>query len=67
MGLRLLRGVNVYNMGGSDSDDDRFKKLDKHTIGKGCLYIERLDDVDLPMLKSLGAASFTRCKEHAAE
>jgi hypothetical protein len=27
--------------------------LGKHTTGKGCLYIKRLDDIDLPTLKRL--------------
>jgi len=32
-------------------------KLGKHSIGKGCLYIKRLSDVDLPTLKKLVAVS----------
>jgi hypothetical protein len=60
------QNLAIYNMGGIDPDEDRFKKLGKHTIGKGCLYIKRLDDIDLPTLKSLVAASFTRTREHAA-
>jgi hypothetical protein len=61
------QNLTIYNMGGIDPDDDRFTKLGKHTAGKGCLYIKRLDDVDLTTLKSLVAASFTRTREHAAE
>ena len=49
--------LTIYNMG-SVVDDDLLKKLGKHTTGKGCLYIKRLDDVDLPTLKSLIEASF---------
>src|SRR6185436_6309213 len=29
------------------------KKLGKHSLGKGCLYIKRLTDVDRPTLKKL--------------
>ncbi|MEX0703198.1 MAG: DUF1801 domain-containing protein [Planctomycetales bacterium] len=29
------------------------KKLGKHTTGKGCLYVKRLDDIHLPTLKEL--------------
>ena len=61
------QNLTIYNMGGIDPDDNLLKKLGKHTTGKGCLYIKRLDDVDLPTLKSLVAASFTRTREHAAE
>jgi hypothetical protein len=61
------QNLTIYNMGGVDPDDDRLKTLGKHTFGKGCLYIKRLDDIDPPTLKSLVASSFTRAKEHAAE
>jgi hypothetical protein len=30
-----------------------FRDLGKHTTWKGCLYIKRLSDVDLPTLKKL--------------
>jgi uncharacterized protein DUF1801 len=29
------------------------EKLGKHTVGKGCLYVKRLSDVDLPTLKKV--------------
>lgn len=32
---------------------DLLKKLGKHSLGKGCLYIKRLSDVDLPTLKKV--------------
>lgn len=32
---------------------DLLKKLGKHSLGKGCLYIKRLSDVDLPTLKQI--------------
>ena len=60
------QNLTIYNMGGIDSDDTLLKKLGKHTTGKGCLYIKRLDDVDLPTLKSLIEASFTRANEQAS-
>jgi hypothetical protein len=34
-------------------DADLLKKLGKHSVSKGCLYIKRLSDVDLPTLKKL--------------
>ncbi len=39
------QNLTIYNMGGIDPDDALLKKLGKHTTGKGCLYIKRLDDV----------------------
>ena len=57
--------LTIYNMGGVEQDDDLLKKLGKHTSGKGCLYIKRLDDIDLPTLKSLIEASLEHVKEKA--
>jgi hypothetical protein len=34
-------------------DTDLLKKLGKHKVSKGCLYIKRLTDVDLPTLKKI--------------
>ena len=38
---------------GLEEHTDLLKKLGKHSLGKGCLYIKRLSDVDLPTLKTL--------------
>lgn len=53
----------IYNMGSIDEDDELFRSLGKHTMGKGCLYIKRLDDIDVPTLKRLLGESFKRVKE----
>src|SRR5438045_1964663 len=37
-------------------------KLGKHSLGKGCLYIKRLSDIDLPTLEKLIKASAKRKK-----
>ena len=42
-------------------------QLGKHSLGKGCLYIKRLDDVKVPALKKLVAASLKRAKTIARE
>jgi hypothetical protein len=47
------QSLTIYNMGGLDQRDNLLKKLGKHTTGGGCLYIKRLDDIDLPTLKRL--------------
>jgi len=52
----------LYVMSGEDSHDDLLTKLGKHSVGKGCLYIKRLSDVDLPTLKRLINASVKRKK-----
>jgi Domain of unknown function (DU1801) len=35
-------------------------RLGKHSMGKGCLYIKKLADIDLPVLEQLVAMSWER-------
>jgi hypothetical protein len=39
------------------------KKLGKHKMGKGCLYINKLEDVDTTVLRKLVAASYQHVKD----
>ena len=59
------QNLTIYNMGSFEQHGSLLKKLGKHTMGKGCLYIKRLDDVDLPTLKSLIEESFKRVRHKA--
>ncbi len=44
----------IYLVGYFDTDDaDDLARLGPHTTGKGCLYVKRLRDVDLGVLRSL--------------
>jgi len=45
----LLRDENNYTL---------VDKLGKHTQGKGCIYIKRLDEIDLSILEQLIKLSF---------
>lgn len=45
--------LTLYIMGGFDKFPDLMKSLGKHKIGKSCLYIKRLADVDLDVLRKL--------------
>lgn len=45
---------------------DLLKDLGKHTTSVGCLYINKLADVDTKVLEKLIAASFKRAKEQYA-
>jgi hypothetical protein len=46
------QNLTLYVAAGNQ-DPALMKKLGKHTVGKGCLYIKRLSDVDLPTLKKV--------------
>jgi len=55
--------LTLYIMGGFDTYDDLMSKLGKYKMGKGCLYLKRLSDVDEATLKEL----VTRSCEHMAK
>ena len=47
------QNLTLYIMAGFEQYDELLKKLGKHTTGKACLYVKRLEDIDLPTLKNL--------------
>jgi hypothetical protein len=51
------QNITLYNLAGIGENDELRTQLGKHTSGKGCLYIKRLSDVDLPTLEKLIRAS----------
>lgn len=56
------QNLTLYFMTGFDQYEALLAKLGKHSIGKSCLYIKRLDDMDLPTLQEL----VRRSTEHMA-
>jgi hypothetical protein len=58
--------LTIYLMGVFDRRADLMKKLGKHRTGKVCLYIKRLADVDMKVLKELVAASVGYRREKQA-
>ena len=55
--------LTLYIMGGFDLHQDLLKKLGKHKTSVGCLYIKKLDDVDIEVLKELVAESVKNMKK----
>ncbi len=47
----------IYLMDGFEQRADLLGRLGPHSIGKACLYLKRLDDVDLVVLEDLIRAS----------
>ncbi len=47
------QNLTLYVMGSFNPHVDLLKKLGKHKTGKGCLYINKLKDVDVKVLKEL--------------
>jgi len=56
------QSLTLYMLGGWTHNPDLLAKLGKYSHGKGCLYIKRLEDVKLPVLKKVIAESLRRAK-----
>jgi hypothetical protein len=54
VGFSARKGpISVYLMAGYDGAEALLAKLGKHKIGKSCLYIHKLADVQLPVLEQM--------------
>ena len=49
--------LSLYITGGAKRHEAALKKLGKHKTGVGCVYINKLEDVDLKVLKGMIDAS----------
>jgi hypothetical protein len=47
------QNLTLYFNGGLEPHQELLKKLGKHTTGKGCLYIKKLEDVDTKVLQKM--------------
>jgi len=47
------QNISLYIMPGYQDFDDELARLGKHKIGKACLYIKRLSDVDEGVLREI--------------
>ena len=56
--------LTLYIMPGFADYTELMAKLGKHKTGKSCLYIKKLDDVELPVLKKLITKSVDKMAEH---
>jgi hypothetical protein len=52
------QNLTLYIPGGLERYQGLLKKLGKYDNGKGCLYIKRLNDIDVHVLKELVTESF---------
>jgi hypothetical protein len=58
------QNLSLYIMGGLENYRDLLEKLGRHSTGGSCLYIKRLDDVDLSTLKRLIDESVQRIRQN---
>ena len=54
--------LTLYVLSGFDGEADLLKKLGKHKTGVGCLYINKLTDVDINVLEELITKSYKHSK-----
>jgi len=57
------RNLTLYIMSGFEEYDDLLDKLGKHSTGKSCLYISKLEDIDMDVLRELVNKSVQHMKE----
>ena len=57
------QNLTLYIMAGFDEYDTLLSQLGKHKTGKSCLYINKLADVDMDVLKKLVTSSVEHMRE----
>lgn len=56
-------GFSLYTATGESGIEERLSRLGRHRMGKACLYVNHLDDIDLDVLKEIITESVTFLKE----
>ncbi|MEH6536100.1 MAG: DUF1801 domain-containing protein [Psychroserpens sp.] len=55
--------ISLHLMFGLEDERDLLSKLGKHKVGKGCLYIKKLEDIDKNYLDQLMQNTFIHMKK----
>lgn len=45
--------LSLYVMSGFDKRADKLRRLGKHKVGRSCLYVNKLSDIDMDVLKEI--------------
>ena len=57
-----VQSLTLYIMSGFKEYDEQLKKLGKHSTGKSCLYIKKLENIDQDVLRELVSKSVEHMK-----
>lgn len=57
-----VQNLTLYIMSGFDEYEELLGKLGKHSTGKSCLFVKRLENIDLNVLKELVEKSVAHMK-----
>jgi hypothetical protein len=60
------QNLTLYVMGGFEPHAELLARLGKHKLGKGCLYINKLQDVDQAVLRDLMTTTVAEARKNAA-
>lgn len=60
------QNLTLYIMSGFEQYDDLLGRLGKHSVGKSCLYVKRLSDVNMGALRELIELSVAHMTQDAA-
>ena len=63
-GFSPRKTAMVLYLSSFEMKEDLLKKLGKHKASKGCVYIKRLEEVDVNVLKKMVMASFKNLKKN---
>lgn len=58
--------LSLYLSYDLDEFDDELTGLGKHARGKGCLYINKLEDVDMVVLEKMAQTAYDNTMDHDA-
>jgi hypothetical protein len=58
--------ISIYLMASFPGNEELLAKLGKHKMGKGCLYVRKLSDVDLNVLEQLVVGAVAEQKHRYA-
>ena len=57
------QALTIYMMAGNKRFEEDLKNLGKHKIGKSCLYVNKLDDIDEKLLRKMIKESIATLKK----
>jgi len=64
VGFSPRKGNLVFYLSGCDEErGEMLARLGKHKAGKGCVYVNRLSDVDAGVLKEMAAATVAALRQ----
>lgn len=58
------KNISIYAMPGLQDQEDLMKDLGKHKSGVGCIYVNKLSDIDKGILKKILKRSFKNIKDN---